>query len=94
MKMNYVAVSDGVVEEFVKTGVNFLNVKRTNFLYKCFFWSFYYLHVTREKLPKQRSYEKFAPIMLLKLTPVLQTHYEKAKKLIEREGCQKLDKIA
>jgi hypothetical protein len=29
------------------------------FLYKCCFGSFLYLYVTREKLPKQRSYEKF-----------------------------------
>jgi len=31
--------------------------------------SFFYLHVTRKKLPKRQSYEKRAPIMLMKLTP-------------------------
>jgi len=30
--------------------------------------NFFYLHVTREKLPKQRSYEKFVRKMLMKLT--------------------------
>jgi len=33
------------------TGVNFTNVKRTNFLYER---HFFYVHVTREKLPKRR----------------------------------------
>ncbi len=32
------------------------------------FSSFFYVHVTREKLPKQSTYEKFARIMLMKLT--------------------------
>jgi len=41
------------------SGVNFINVKRTNFSYGRGFGSFYYVHVTRKKLPKQRSYEKF-----------------------------------
>jgi len=45
---------------FSFTGVNFIKVKRTNFLYKRHFSSFYYIHITREKLPKQRSFEKFA----------------------------------
>jgi hypothetical protein len=36
--------------------------------YKCHFDSFFYVHATREKLPKQRSYKKFVPIMLMKLT--------------------------
>jgi len=31
--------------------------------------AFFYLHVTREKLPKRFLYEKFALKMLLKLTP-------------------------
>jgi hypothetical protein len=39
--------------------VNFNNIKRTNFLYKRRFSSFYYVHVTRKKLPKWRSYKKF-----------------------------------
>ncbi len=49
-------------------GVNFINVKPTNFLYKRHFGSFYYVHVTRKKLPKQRSYEKFMHLTLMKLT--------------------------
>ncbi len=31
--------------------------------------SFFYVHVTRKKLPKRRSYEKFAGKTLMKLTP-------------------------
>ncbi len=49
--------------------INFVNVKRANFSYKCSFSSFYYIHVTRKKLPKQRTYEKFVRKMLMKLTP-------------------------
>ncbi len=41
------------------TGVNFFNVNRSNFLYQCHFGSFYYIHVTREKLVKQHLYKKF-----------------------------------
>ncbi len=44
--------------------VNFIN-----FLYEHRFSSFFYVHVTREKLPKRRSYEKFVRKMLMKLTP-------------------------
>jgi len=51
------------------TGVNFINVKHTNFSYKCRFGSFYNVHVTRKKLPKWHSYEKFARLTLMKLTP-------------------------
>jgi len=32
------------------------------------FGSFFYVHVTREKLAKQRSYENFVSKMLMKLT--------------------------
>ncbi len=42
-------------ETMWKTGVNFIDILRTNFLYKHRFGSFFYVHVTREKLPKQRS---------------------------------------
>jgi len=49
-------------------GVNFINIIHTNFLYKCHFGSFLYLHVTREELPKQCSYKKFVRKMLMKLT--------------------------
>jgi len=38
------------------------------FSYKRRFGSFFYVHVTREKLPKQRSYKKFVRKMLMKLT--------------------------
>jgi len=38
------------------------------FLYKRNFGSFLYVHVTREKLSKQRLYKKFARKMLMKLT--------------------------
>jgi len=38
------------------------------FSYKRHFGSFFYVHVTREKLPKRRSYEKFVRKMLMKLT--------------------------
>ncbi len=47
-------------------GVNFINILRTYF---CRFGSFFYINVTREKLPKQRLYEKFVRKMLMKLTP-------------------------
>ncbi len=50
------------------SGVNFINVKRANFLYECHFGSFFYVHVTKKKLPKQRSYKKFVCKMLMKLT--------------------------
>ena len=41
------------------SGVNFINVKRTNFSYKCHFGSFYNVHVTIEKLLKWCSYKNF-----------------------------------
>jgi len=40
--------------------VNFINVLHANFTYKSLFGSFFYLHVTREKLLKKCLYEKFA----------------------------------
>ncbi len=40
----------------------------SNFSNEHHFGSFFYVHVTREKLPKQRLYEKFARKMLMKLT--------------------------
>jgi len=36
------------------TGVNFINILCTNFSYKHHFGSFFYVHVTREKLLKRR----------------------------------------
>jgi len=41
----------------------------TFFVRKYFAQLFFYLHVTREKLPKRLSYEKCACKMLMKLTP-------------------------
>jgi hypothetical protein len=49
--------------------VNFINILCANFTYKRLFSSFFYLHVTREKLPKRRSYKKFSHKMLMKLRP-------------------------
>jgi hypothetical protein len=49
--------------------VNFINILRANFSYESIFYSFFYLYVTREKLPKRHSYKKFAHKMLMKLTP-------------------------
>jgi len=51
--------------------VNFINVLNSSFLYKHHFGSFFYVHVTREKLPKRRSYKKCAQKTFMKLTPVL-----------------------
>ncbi len=42
--------------------VNFIKMIGTHFLYKRCFGSFFYIHVTRKKLPKQHSYEKFVCI--------------------------------
>ncbi len=48
--------------------VNFIKILRANFTYESLIGSFFYLHVTREKLPKRHLYEKFAHKMLMKLT--------------------------
>ncbi len=51
------------------TGVNFIiNILHTNFSYERCFGSFFYIHVTRGKLPKQCLYEKCARKTLMKLT--------------------------
>jgi len=50
--------------------VNFINVLQANFTYESLFGSFFYLHVTREKLLKTCSYKKFTRKMLMKLTLV------------------------
>jgi len=42
---------------YLISGVNFINILRTNFSYECCFGSFFYRHVTRETLPKRRSYK-------------------------------------
>jgi hypothetical protein len=51
-----------------KHGKLSINILRENFSYKRCFGSFFYIHVTREKLPKQCSYEKFVRKMLMKVT--------------------------
>jgi len=48
--------------------VHFINILCTNFLYECCFSSFFYVHVTRGKLPKWHSYKKFVRKILMKLT--------------------------
>jgi len=53
---------------FTRPGINFINVLRSHFSYKSALSSFFYLHVTREKLPKRLSYEKGVRKMLMKLT--------------------------
>jgi len=40
------------------SGINFINILRKKILYECHFGSFFYVQVTREKLPKQCLYEK------------------------------------
>jgi len=50
------------------TGVNCINIVHKIFSYKRCLCSFFYVHVTRVKLPKQLSYEKFVGKMLMKLT--------------------------
>jgi len=42
--------------------VNFINILRTNFLYKCRFSSFYNLHVTRKKAAKMTFVRKICAI--------------------------------
>jgi len=54
-------------EFFQTTGVNFINIMRTNFSYEHCSGSFFYMHVTREKLPKQLLYENRARVKLMKL---------------------------
>jgi len=60
---------DQIFFQSLPPGVNFINVKHTNFSYERRFGSFYYVHVTRKKLPKQCLYKKFARIMWIKLPP-------------------------
>jgi len=63
----------------IDIGVNFINILHTIFLYERHFGSFFYVHVNREKLPKQRLSEKFVRKMLMKLTtdrPQISRPYE------------------
>ncbi len=48
--------------------VNFINILRTNISYECSFGSFFYVYVTREKLPKPHFCKQFVRNMLMKLT--------------------------
>ncbi len=52
-----------------RSGDNFINIKCKKILYEHHFSSFYYAHITREKLPKQQLYEKFVHLTMMKLTP-------------------------
>jgi len=47
---------------------NFITILCAHFLYKSAIGSFFYLHVTREKLLKRLSYKKGTCKMLIKLT--------------------------
>jgi len=69
-KKNWICILSLTNPDFLDdwAGVNFINILWTNFLYACLFGSFVYVHVTRDKLPKQCSYEKFVRKMLMKLT--------------------------
>ncbi len=53
-----------------RPGVNFINVIIARFSLVRSFGNFFYVHVNREVLPKQCSYEKRACITLMKLTVV------------------------
>ncbi len=48
-------------------GVNFTNILSTHFSYERCFGSFFYVYVTRGKLPKRHTHEKFVRNMLMKL---------------------------
>ncbi len=52
--------------KIICAGVNFINVFRARFSYKRHFSS---LRMYVKKLPKRHSYEKFARLTLMKLTP-------------------------
>jgi len=56
-----------LIFELLHAVVNFINILGANFTYESLFGSFFYLHVTREKLSKRR-YKKIRK-MLMKLTP-------------------------
>ncbi len=55
----------------LSTCLPFINALRSNFMYESIFGSFFYLHVTREKLLKRHLYEKLWRKTLMKLTPGL-----------------------
>jgi len=70
------------------TVVNFINILRINFSYKWRFSSFFYVHVTRKKLPKLGSYKKLARKMLMKLTPEKQLNIMDNYKSFFIENCR------
>jgi len=62
--------------EIFRSGVDFTNIIRTNFLYECLLCSFFYIHTYihmyvrgKKLLNRRRTYEKFVRKMLMKLTP-------------------------
>ncbi len=57
----------------------------------CRFCSFYYVHVTREKLPKWSLYEKFVHLTLMKLTPTLHIHFFWLTGNLDYENLNSLD---
>ena len=48
------------------------------------------VHVTRKKMPKQRSYERFVRKMLIKLTPEVRYKYVSNSQLLHYETYQNL----
>ena len=60
--------------------VNFINILLVNFPYEGLFGNLFYLHVSREKLPKRRLYKRFERKMLMKLTPVKEREKERERK--------------
>jgi len=69
MKKKLILVSDSASS----STVNFINILRTHFSYESASRSIFYLHVTREKLPKRILYEKVVLKMLMKLTPAFRS---------------------
>jgi len=59
--------------------VNFINILRAHFSYESLLTIFFYLHVTREKLPKRLTYEKCVRKLFMKLTPEIIGETEPAK---------------
>ncbi len=54
LPLNFKVIESLAKKLFFQGVVNFINVKRTNLRFD----SFYYIRVTRKKLPKQHSYKK------------------------------------
>jgi len=83
-----------------KFGVNFINILLTNFSNERCFGSFFYVHVTRKKLTKQRLYKKFVCKMLMKLTEGVQKLkgiwliLSQKREIICRIYCDSLNKMS